>query len=159
MKKIMTILGVASAVFLTGCATTNGGSWNNNGSNISNTSSAAYSNVRYGRVIHTRTFSVQENDPNYGAIIAGGVIGGLLGNQVGGGSGKALATIAGAAGGAYAGDKIAGRNARNIDMVELQIREDNGATYTVTQKRDYNFMNGQRVRITMNGDRATVSPY
>jgi len=34
------------------------------------------------------------------------VAGGLLGNQVGGGSGKTIATVAGAAGGAYAGRKI-----------------------------------------------------
>ena len=39
-------------------------------------------------------------------LIAGGVAGALLGNQVGGGSGKSLATIAGAAGGAYAGKKV-----------------------------------------------------
>ncbi|MDR7098724.1 uncharacterized protein YcfJ [Lysobacter niabensis] len=36
----------------------------------------------------------------------GAVAGGLLGNQVGGGSGKKVATVAGAAGGAYAGRKI-----------------------------------------------------
>ncbi|MDR7134544.1 uncharacterized protein YcfJ [Lysobacter niastensis] len=36
----------------------------------------------------------------------GAVAGGLLGHQVGGGSGKTVATVAGAAGGAYAGRKI-----------------------------------------------------
>ncbi|MGJ7901047.1 glycine zipper 2TM domain-containing protein [Lysobacter sp. 1R34A] len=36
----------------------------------------------------------------------GAVAGGLLGNQVGGGSGKKLATAAGAVGGAFAGRKI-----------------------------------------------------
>ena len=36
----------------------------------------------------------------------GAVAGGLLGNQVGGGSGKKVATVAGAAGGAFAGRKI-----------------------------------------------------
>ncbi|MFL6659515.1 MAG: glycine zipper 2TM domain-containing protein [Massilia sp.] len=39
-------------------------------------------------------------------VIAGGAAGGLLGHQVGGGKGKTLATIAGAVGGAYAGNKI-----------------------------------------------------
>jgi hypothetical protein len=37
---------------------------------------------------------------------AGGVVGGLLGHQVGGGSGQKIATVAGAAGGAYAGHQI-----------------------------------------------------
>lgn len=39
-------------------------------------------------------------------MIAGGAIGAVLGNQVGGGFGKDLATLAGAAGGAYAGKII-----------------------------------------------------
>lgn len=40
----------------------------------------------------------------------GAVVGGLLGNQVGDGRGRTLATIAGAVGGAYAGNEIAKRN-------------------------------------------------
>jgi uncharacterized protein YcfJ len=36
----------------------------------------------------------------------GAVAGGLLGNQVGGGKGKTLATVAGAVGGGYAGNQI-----------------------------------------------------
>lgn len=40
----------------------------------------------------------------------GAVVGGLLGNQVGDGRGRTLATIAGAMGGAYAGNEIAKRN-------------------------------------------------
>src|SRR6202008_2582566 len=39
-------------------------------------------------------------------VIAGGVAGALLGNQVGSGHGRELATVAGAAGGAYAGNKV-----------------------------------------------------
>lgn len=44
--------------------------------------------------------------PNYLGIGAGAVIGGLLGNQVGGGRGKALATIAGAVGGGMVGNEV-----------------------------------------------------
>ena len=43
-------------------------------------------------------------------IGVGAVVGGLLGNQVGGGRGKTLATIAGAVGGGYLGNEIAKRN-------------------------------------------------
>jgi len=45
-------------------------------------------------------------DSNAVGLIAGGVAGAVLGHQVGGGLGKDLATLAGAAGGAYAGKKI-----------------------------------------------------
>lgn len=44
--------------------------------------------------------------PNYLGIGAGAVIGGLLGNQVGGGRGKTLATIAGAIGGGMVGNEV-----------------------------------------------------
>ena len=37
-------------------------------------------------------------------------VGGLLGNQVGGGNGRTLATIAGAVGGGYIGNEVAKRN-------------------------------------------------
>jgi uncharacterized protein YcfJ len=40
----------------------------------------------------------------------GAVVGGLLGNQVGSGNGRKLATIAGAVGGGYVGNEIAKRN-------------------------------------------------
>src|SRR5574340_178560 len=38
--------------------------------------------------------------------VAGGLVGGLLGNQIGRGNGRTVATVAGVAGGAYAGHQI-----------------------------------------------------
>jgi uncharacterized protein YcfJ len=38
--------------------------------------------------------------------VAGAVIGGVLGHQIGGGTGRDIATVAGAAGGGYAGNRI-----------------------------------------------------
>jgi outer membrane lipoprotein SlyB len=49
-----------------------------------------------------------KGDGNYLGTIGGGLIGGLLGNQVGGGSGKKVATVAGVIGGALAGHTIEG---------------------------------------------------
>jgi uncharacterized protein YcfJ len=47
--------------------------------------------------------------PNYVGIGAGALIGGLVGNQIGGGRGKTLATVAGAIGGGIVGNEIANR--------------------------------------------------
>jgi uncharacterized protein YcfJ len=52
----------------------------------------------------------------------GAVVGGLLGNQIGGGNGRALATVAGAAAGGYAGHTIEGKMQK-------------GNTYTTTEQR------------------------
>jgi uncharacterized protein YcfJ len=48
--------------------------------------------------------------PNYVAIGTGAVVGGLLGNQVGHGNGRKLATIAGVIGGGMLGNQIANQN-------------------------------------------------
>ena len=57
---------------------------------------------------HSPVAPVAQNSPI--GIGVGAVIGGLLGNQVGGGNGKTLATIAGAVGGGYVGNEVAKRN-------------------------------------------------
>lgn len=44
--------------------------------------------------------------PNYVGIGTGAVIGGLIGNQVGGGRGKTLATVAGVIGGGFLGNAV-----------------------------------------------------
>ncbi|MEI8158217.1 MAG: glycine zipper 2TM domain-containing protein [Burkholderiales bacterium] len=58
-----------------------------------------------GRVM---AVAVTQKAGDYSAagVLAGGAIGAVLGNQIGGGFGKDLATLAGAAGGAYAGKVI-----------------------------------------------------
>lgn len=51
----------------------------------------------------------QPAQPNYVGIGAGAVIGGLIGNQIGSGNGKKLATIAGIIGGGMIGNEIQNR--------------------------------------------------
>ena len=84
-----------------------------------------------GRVTNVR---VTEKEGQGGALgmIAGGVVGGLLGHQVGRGRGKDVATIAGAAGGAYAGNKIEGKM-NSTKTWSVSVRFDNGS------ERVYNF--------------------
>jgi len=50
--------------------------------------------------------------PNYLGIGAGALIGGLVGNQIGSGNGKKLATVAGVIGGGYLGNQIANNQQR-----------------------------------------------
>ncbi|MDD2845648.1 MAG: glycine zipper 2TM domain-containing protein [Rhodoferax sp.] len=78
-------------------------------------------------------------------MIAGGVAGAVLGRQVGGGFGKDLATIAGAAGGAYAGKKIEEKiNTRNIWTVS--VRYNNGSTADFDYQQDPGVKVGDAVR-------------
>lgn len=83
----------------------------------------------------------------------GAVVGGLLGNQVGGGHGRQLATVLGAVGGAVAGNQIEG-SVRATRSYNIVVRLDNGKTRTVHQSAAPNWRQGDRVRIVNGGLRA-----
>jgi len=69
----------------------------------------------------------------------------LLGNQVGGGSGKTVATVAGVAGGAYAGKKIAENSEKT--KYHVTVRMEDGHVETVNQTSVSNLHVGDRVRV------------
>lgn len=71
------------------------------------------------QVTHTR--AVQDENRLAGSAI-GAIAGGLLGNQIGGGKGKKLATVAGAVAGGYAGNQT-----------QKSMQEND--TYTTVEKR------------------------
>jgi uncharacterized protein YcfJ len=60
--------------------------------------------------VYQQPAPVAQNSPV--GIGVGAVVGGLLGNQIGKGSGRTLATVAGVIGGGYVGNEIAKRNAQ-----------------------------------------------
>jgi len=64
---------------------------------------------------------VQDTHQIAGTAI-GAVAGGLLGNQVGGGKGRTLATVAGAVGGGYAGHEIQANHQANATQQTTQRR-------------------------------------
>jgi outer membrane lipoprotein SlyB len=65
--------------------------------------------------------------------VGGAVVGGLLGNQMGGGKGKTAMTVLGAVGGGLAGNEVEKR-ARSETIYEVHVRMDDGSTRTFTQK-------------------------
>ncbi|MDP1690612.1 MAG: glycine zipper 2TM domain-containing protein [Burkholderiaceae bacterium] len=65
-------------------------------------------------------------------VVGGAVVGGLLGSQVGGGSGKNVATVLGAVGGGVAGNEVEKR-ARGTTVYQVHVRMDDGSLRTVTQ--------------------------
>jgi len=76
--------------------------------------------------------------------IAGGVVGGVLGNKLG--KGKGLATVLGAAGGAFAGHQVEKR-VRADKHWEIAVRLDDGSQRTLTSDAEPARHAGDRVRI------------
>ena len=78
----------------------------------------------------TRQRPVQDSNRIAGTAV-GAVVGGLLCNQVGGGNGKKIATVAGAVGGGYAGNQVQGRMQSNDTYSTTETR-----CNTVTDSQD-----------------------
>lgn len=97
-----------------------------------------------GRVV---AVSVTEKEGEGGAVgmVAGGVAGALLGHQVGGGVGKDLATIAGAAGGAYAGKMIEGK-VKTHKVWHVSVQYGNGNKHSFEFDKDPGFAVGDAVK-------------
>ena len=84
-----------------------------------------------------------------GGAIAGAIIGGVVGHQIGSGRGNDVATAAGAIGGAVAGNEIETR--RNDDeyyRIVVQLRDGREATFT--QPSLDGLRVGDRVRVAGN---------
>ncbi len=60
-------------------------------------------------------------------VVGGAVVGGLIGNRVGGGTGKALLTLGGAAAGGYAGNEIEKNSNKHTVWVVRLVHKDGHA--------------------------------
>ncbi|MDD2881032.1 MAG: glycine zipper 2TM domain-containing protein [Rhodoferax sp.] len=80
--------------------------------------------------------------------IAGALVGGILGHQVGGGSGNTAATVLGAAGGAYVGNQMEkNQGTQQVNAYKLNIRLNNGTYQAITQSSADDIRVGDRVQI------------
>lgn len=78
-------------------------------------------------------------------IAAGAVLGGVLGNQVGGGNGRTLATVAGALGGGFAGNEVE-KHTRTTTSYVVDVRMENGSVRSFPQNAE-NWRVGDQVRV------------
>jgi outer membrane lipoprotein SlyB len=85
-------------------------------------------------------------DSNGLGAAGGAVVGGLLGNQVGGGHGRQAMTVVGAIGGAFAGNQIE-KQARATRSYETTVRMNNGSSRTVAQAAQPEWRDGDHVKI------------
>ena len=91
-----------------------------------------------------------KGDGSYLGTIGGGVVGLLLGSQIGGGSGRTAAQIAGTVGGAYAGRAIEGK--MNVGHhYEVTIRLEHGGRQIFSFSNDPGYHVGDRVRLVNGG--------
>lgn len=107
--------------------------------------SPAKSCATCGVIEAIRAVEVKGESSGLGAV-AGGVAGGVVGNQFGSGGTRALLTVGGAAGGAFAGDAIE-KNLKKHVAWRVEVRLNDGTLRTLSQRAQPPFAVGDRVRI------------
>lgn len=124
---------VAIAILLAGCA---------------EPQSHPYDSPMYHQGVVDRIEVIRKGDSNnIAGTIIGGIAGGLIGHQIGGGSGQTAATIIGGVGGAVAGNQIQQRTRGANETFRVTVRFENGATETIRQDDISDLRTGDRVRV------------
>ena len=131
---------LSSGLLLCACATTS-----HNDANAPTLANNFVDGSAYGRVESIQSVTIAgSNQPGMGTVI-GGLVGGIIANQIGSGNGRALATVAGAGGGALVGYQMDQTRPREIYRIRVQL--DSGEFQTVSQDTDADLSVGNRVHI------------
>lgn len=92
-----------------------------------------------------------------GAVLGG--LGGLgIGSLIGAGTGRDVAMVAGAVGGALIGNEVQKRHDQPIPAQQIIVRVSSGVLVAITQPVNNNLRVGQRVYIQGSGEGAVVTP-
>ena len=98
-----------------------------------------------GVVVDVKEVTVKGEGSGVGAV-AGGVAGGVIAHEVFDGRNQGLATIAGAAGGALAGNAIE-KNVKTKKRYDVAVRMDDGSTKTLAYAEAPAWKAGDKVRV------------
>ena len=99
--------------------------------------------------VESVTQQTREGKATAKGLVGGAVIGGLLGNQIGKGQGNTLATVAGAAGGAYAGREVE-KKATERQVHVVSVKMDNGTKRSFEFAHEPPVLVGDRVQVVNN---------
>jgi outer membrane lipoprotein SlyB len=97
-----------------------------------------------GTVESVREYSVRHHSSGVG-LVAGALVGGLIGHQFFRGTGNVVSTVGGAAGGAYVGNKMEENHHEGVRYA-VRVHLDNGTTHVVRYAALPPFRQGDRVR-------------
>lgn len=137
MKKLLSVVFMSVAM-LSGCAS------------VQQKEQVAFT----ATVQAVRNYQGVKKEPSVGSTLAGAGIGGVVGNQVGKGNGRKVATILGAVGGAVVGSQV-NQKTVPVAMQELSILMPDGRLFNVSVEGN-GFFAGQRVEITTKGGVAEI---
>ncbi|MBE2262993.1 MAG: glycine zipper 2TM domain-containing protein [Burkholderiaceae bacterium] len=114
--------------------------------------------VRRGVIEQITPTQIATNQHAGVGAILGGLAGVGIGSLIGGGTGRDVAMVAGAIGGAVVGNEVQKRNDQPIPAQQIMVRTSSGVLVAITQPTNPALRVGQRVYIQGNGESAVVTP-
>ncbi|NQZ33625.1 MAG: glycine zipper 2TM domain-containing protein [Oceanospirillaceae bacterium] len=142
----------ASVILLAGCAS------NLTGDNYSAAEARKVQSVEFGRVIAERPVVIDGRQNGILGTAAGGILGGVIASNVGGGKGRDIATGIGAIIGGILGQQVEEKATRKQGQ-EITVQLDSGETLSIVQQiSQANFFAvNDRVKVLQQGSTARVS--
>ena len=112
--------------------------------------------IRQGKIEQITATTIASNQHQGVGAVVGGLAGVGIGSLIGGGTGRDVAMIAGAIGGALAGNEIQKRNEKPVAAQQIIVRMKSGVLVEVTQPVNPALRVGQEVYIEGSGESARV---
>lgn len=97
--------------------------------------SASAAAASHGTVQAVKAFEVKGKGSGVG-VVAGAVLGGLVGNQMGKGTGNTVMTVGGAVAGGYAGNEVE-KHAKRQTLYKTTVKLDDGSVHDYTVSHQY----------------------
>ena len=114
--------------------------------------------IRQGVIEQITATQIASNQHAGVGAVVGGLAGVGIGSLIGGGTGRDVAMVAGAIGGALLGNQVQKRNDAPVAAQQIIVRTKSGVLVAVTQPFDPALRVGQSVFIQGYGEGARVTP-
>lgn len=112
--------------------------------------------IRNGVIEQITPTQITDNHHTGLGALAGGAVGLGIGSLIGAGTGRDVAMVAGAIGGALAGNEIQKKHEQPVAGQQVIVRVSNGVLVSITQPVNASLHTGQHVYIEGNGEGARV---
>jgi outer membrane lipoprotein SlyB len=114
--------------------------------------------IRRGTIEQITAVQLPSNHHQGVGAVVGGLAGLGIGSLIGAGTGRDVAMVAGAVGGALVGNEVQKKHDQPVPGQQVIVRTTNGVLVSVTQPVNSALRAGQRVYIEGNGEGARVVP-
>lgn len=114
--------------------------------------------IRQGVIEQITATQIASNQHQGVGAVVGGLAGVGIGSLIGGGTGRDVAMVAGAIGGALIGNQVQKRNEQPVAAQQIIVRTKTGVLVAITQPVNPNLKVGQKVFIQGYGESALVTP-